>query len=507
MPTDLPAQFADAIHQALAAARHCLAAGDAARCADACRMVLRHDPRNVAALELLVQALLRRQDGLGAIAALRDLLALQPETALHWVSLGIASRQIGNRDGAAAAWQQALRFDSGNAPAMNGLGALELDREALEAAIAWFGRAVAAAPDYAIAHKNLAFALGLTGQRAAAEQHFQQAMALAPQDGETRLDHALFRLAGSDFATGWPLYECRWQSGVYPERDWGAGLPLWRGEMLPGRRLLLWGEQGIGDQILYGTMLAEAVARARQGGAAWIGIAVTDRLLPLYRRAFAADDVAVLPREDAAAQADLQCPFGSLGAIFRPDAAAFAGHDGVYLRPDPALQAGLRQRYQALAGAGQRLLGLSWRSANPRLADSKSIPLAQMQPLLSLPGITWVSVQYGDAAAEVAASGAPLHVDPAVDAMQDMAAAAAQLAALDGIVSVSNSGVHLAGALGLPCHLLLPRGRGRLWYWPPAEAVDAAQSRWYGSLRLWHQRQPGDWEEVIAAVARSLNHA
>lgn len=506
MPIELPAQLNAAIRQAVQAARQCLAVGDAVRAAEACRQVLRHDPGHADALLLLGEALVQQQDGLGALVALRDGLAARPGDAAGWVQLGIACRLAGNHDGAGAAFQHALQLDPGNAPAMNGLGALEQDRDALDAAIGWFGRAVAAAPDYAMAHKNLAFALGLAGRLEAAESHFQQAMALAPQSGETRLDYALFRLSCGDFAQGWQLYESRWRSGIYAEADWGGGKPLWQGEALRGRHLLLWGEQGIGDQILYGTMLLEAVVQAQRQGAGRISIAVTDRLVPLYRRAFADLAVAVVERQGAAANADLQIPFASLGGLFRRSATDFAGHDGAYLHADAALRDHLRQRYQAWAGPGRRLFGLSWRSANPRLADSKSIPLSQLQPLLTIPDIAWVSVQYGDASAEIAASGAPLYMDPSIDALRDMDGFGAQLAALDGMVSVSNSGVHLAGAMGLPCHLLLARGRGRLWYWPRPGEPDAARSRWYATLRLWHQRQPGDWDEPIAALARSLNN-
>ncbi len=507
MPIELPAQLNAAIHQAIQAARQCLAVGDAARAAEACRQVLRHDPGQADALLLLGEALVQQQDGLGALAALRDGLAARPEDTAGWVQLGIACRLVGNLDGAAAAFQHALRLDPGNAPAMNGLGVLEQDRDALDAAIGWFGRAVAAVPDYAIAHKNLAFALGLAGRLEAAESHFQQAMALAPQSGETRLDYALFRLSCADFAQGWQLYESRWRSGVYAETDWGGGKPLWQGEALQGRHLLLWGEQGIGDQILYGTMLHEAIAEAQRQGAGQISIAVTDRLVPLYRRAFAGLPVSVVDRQGAVADADLQIPFASLGGLLRKAVADFTGHDGAYLQADAALRDSLRQRYQVWAGTSRRrLFGLSWRSANPRLATSKSIALSQLRPLLTLPDIAWVSVQYGDASAEIAASGAPLFVDPAIDALRDMDGFAAQLAALDGIVSVSNSGVHLAGALGLPCHLLLAQGRGRLWYWPRPNEPDAMRSRWYAALRLWHQRQPGDWDDTIAALARRLNH-
>ncbi len=497
MPTDLNA----AIAQALQAAAHVLAAGDARRAADACLSILRLDARHAEALILLGRARLQLQDAAGAVEALAAGLALHQHDADGWVQLGIASRQLGDETGAAAAFNFALRLRPDMALAMNGLGVLAQDRDDMNTGIEWFERAVEVDPYLHAARKNLAFALGLVGDLDGADSQFQTLLKSAPQFGEARLDYAMFRLSCGDFTEGWSLYESRWTSGVYPERDWGEGKPLWRGEALAGRHLLLWGEQGIGDQILYGTMLREAIALAGPGR---VTVAVTDRLVPLFSRALSDLDVAVTIREGAAAAADLHCPFGSLGGLLRKSPADFMGHDGAYLRADTAQRDVLRRRYEALGAAGNRVLGLSWRSANPKLASSKSLDLAMLAPLFALPGITWVSVQYGDASGEIAASGLPLHVDGNIDSLKDLDGYAAQLSALDGIVSVSNSAVHMAGALGVPCELLLARGRGRLWYWPRPEEAGSDRSRWYASLRLWHQTKQGKWQNSAEKIAEVL---
>ncbi len=483
-------------------------AGDLTAARAGYQAVLARQPEQADALHLL--GVLEDQQGrhAEAVALIRRAIAASPLAPGFHCNLGNALLAMGDSDGAAAAYREACALNPGDAEPLYNLANLLRNARKLDEAEAAFRAALHLQPLHRDALHNLAMLLWEEHDAPEADALFARALALAPQDHALRMHYGLYCLGRDRFDPGWALYESRWQSGLYPERDWGMGKPLWRGEELAGRHLLLWGEQGIGDQILYGTMLREAIARAGRGR---VTVAVTDRLVPLYARALSDLGVAVTLREGAAAQADLHCPFASLGALLRRAPEDFAAHDGAYLRADPVRRDALRRRYAGWARPGDRLLGISWRSANARLADHKSIALQELAPLFALPGITWVSVQYGDAAAEINATGAPVRIDDSIDSMRDLDGFAAQLAALDGIVSISNSAVHMAGALGLPCDLLLPRGAGRLWYWPrpvpgAVAGTDSRQgSRWYHSLRLWHQTVTGDWRAPIANLAARLN--
>jgi len=509
----MPTELHSAIAEALAAAKQMIRVGDFVGASKLCDKLLRAAPRHGEVLLLLGHVKLCQEDAAAASQALRDGLAIRPDIAEGWVHLGLVSRMLGDSNGAAAAFGYALKLDPKNYQAMNGLGSLAQDDSDVSTAAQWFARASEAAPLDPVPRKNHAFNLGVMGRLDEAEAQFAKALAIDPKNYETRMDFGLFQLSRGDFASGWDLYEGRWRSRAFKEPDWGGAKPRWQGEALAGRSLLLWGEQGIGDQILHGTMLRDAIRRvdAAGSGSGHVIIAVTDRLVPLFERALAdlslpGITLAVTQRQGAAAAADLQCPFGSLGGILRRSAADFAAHDdGAYLRADPARRDVLRQRYQALA-PGNRLLGVAWRSINPFLAKSKNLSLADLAPVFALPGITWVNLQHGDVAAEIAASGVPLHNDTTIDTFRDLDGHAAQLAALDGVVAISCSTVHLAAALGVRVDLLLPRGPGRLWYWSRPELPGAERSRWYKSVRLWHQQQPGEWQQPVAAVAEALRH-
>lgn len=451
--------------------------------------------------ELLVEkgrCLLDRGDPAAAAPVFEAAIAATPDNAPAHSLLGICRRRTGDRDGAFAAFSAAAALDPTDVSALNGLGNHHLERENYPAAIDHFRRALAVRPGFAKAQKNLAYTLSLAGEIGQAREAFDRLLQLRPDFPEGHMDYGLFLLSIGDYAGGWEEYEHRWQFDGFRERDWSDGLPRWDGEPLRGRHLLLWGEQGIGDHILYGTMLPETIGRA----AGRITIAVEDRLVPLFARSLAFADVQVVAR-GAPVEADVHCPFASLGRWMRRTPADF--HDGVFLRPDLQRAAELRARYAALGQPGDRLMGLSWRSANWHVGGYKSINLKALLPVLQRPGVTWISLQYGNADEEIAALarnfGITVHRDPDVDATRDLDGLAAQITALDAVVSSSNSTVHFAGALGKPCHVLLAQGRGRMWYWPR----QGERSPWYGSVRLMRQAVPGDWSSALQRLAAALD--
>jgi ADP-heptose:LPS heptosyltransferase len=165
----------------------------------------------------------------------------------------------------------------------------------------------------------------------------------------------------------------------------------------------------------------------------------------------------------------------------------------------------LKRRYSAgRAAAGRPLIGISWRRAGGALMSDKSLPLAQWGPLLHVAGATFVNLQYGDTAAEIAAAAAQFGVriisDPAVDPLVSLDAFAAQVAAMDLVISTSSTTAHMAGALNIPVWTFLPVGLGSLWHW----FLERDDSPWYPSMKLFRQSHRGDWESVLDAASGAL---
>jgi hypothetical protein len=300
-------------------------------------------------------------------------------------------------------------------------------------------------------------------------------------------------LSFGDYAAGWPLHELRRAPGVRSEmRDHARGEPAWDGARLDGL-LRIWPEQGLGDEILFARLAPLAAARAKT-----LTFECADRLVPLFRRAFPNLNVCELGQAPPAAA---QIAAGSLGAVLGVER-AHLGAGAAYLSADDTQRTALRARYQERAN-GRPIIGIAWASKNAALAKHKSAPILDWAALLKRDAL-FVNLQYGDTAQDIAAARdafqCDIHCDPDIDQLKDMHAFAAQLAAMDHIVSVSNTSVHLAGALGAPCTLLAPPAQGLLWYW--GAAGDATP--WYASIRIVRRAPGHTWAEQIAAAAEIL---
>ncbi|MCQ4159988.1 tetratricopeptide repeat-containing glycosyltransferase family protein [Roseomonas sp. GC11] len=430
-------------------------------------------------------------------------LSQRPAEALPWMrkaaaklprdpevqsNLGEILRQLGQLEEAVKCHRRALTLSPQNPRLLCNLGGTLREAGELEKALASFSTALAREPGLVGAMTGLAFTLIAAQQPAAAAEAARRALALQPDQPDAWNNLALALLSEGRWGEGWDAYERRWSGHMANRPRHDHGLPPWQGgKLAPGTGLLVWREQGLGDEIMYASLLPDLLAA---------GLPVTmiadPRLAPLLARSFPALH---LPAEGEARPLSAQIPCASLPRLFRRQAADFPGTP--YLRADPARVAALRA---ALPTGGQRI-GIAWRSASPNIneANRRSLPLPRWAPLLRQEGLHWISLQYGGAEEVKAEIGPwPLHRPEGLDTLNDIDGLAAQIAALDLVISIDNSTVHLAGALGVPCWVLLPYSAD--WRW----GTGSATAPWYRSLRLYRQPAPGDWESVLAAVARDL---
>jgi ADP-heptose:LPS heptosyltransferase len=187
-----------------------------------------------------------------------------------------------------------------------------------------------------------------------------------------------------------------------------------------------------------------------------------------------------------------------LPGLFRTTGAAFAVTTSPYLIADQAERQQLRKRYSD----GGRIAGLAWYTNNRKTGRFRSIALAQLGPLISRSSMKWVSLQYGEPDRlenEAALAGVPILIDRTVDQLSDMDRFAAQVAAMDLVITIDNSTAHLAGALGVPVWVMLPFEPD--WRW----MLHREDSPWYPSMRLFRQPEPGDWGSVIKNVEGALD--
>lgn len=361
-----------------------------------------------------------------------------------------------------------------------------------------YEEAIRLAPDSAVAYSNLGAFYCDSNRPVESESALRMALALNPTSAAARLNLGQLLLAQGRFEDGWAELEMRQAiSGIGPAPNLpaDAACARWRGEPLTGRRVLVWPEQGFGDQIQFCRYLVLLKAQ----GPAQLTLVCHAPLLQLLKTLDGPDEVIAV---DAAVEAlqrhDVWTSLLSL-PLWCGSTLAQLPRATPYLRADPALVDRWAPR---VPGAGLRV-GLVWRG-NP-LHDNdadRSLPgLASLAPLWSVAGVSFVSLQKlaGEGEALSPPSGQPLcHLG---SDLLDFADLAAVLTGLDLLISVDTAAAHLAGALALPCWLLLPARRCD-WRWLRGRD----DTPWYPGMRLFRQLTRGDWRTPLQDMVQSLTH-
>jgi tetratricopeptide (TPR) repeat protein len=401
-----------------------------------------------------------------AVDCLGAAIRLKPDLGAAHANLGCVLHQLGSHADAIQCAGKALTLDPGNASAHNNLGNLFKDQLRFAEAIACYGRAVE----------------------------------LRPSFHEARCNRALTRFMTGEIERAWDEYESGWVAGKRaPVRPFVQ--TRWDGGPLAGRTLIFWGEQGLGDEIIFAGMVPELTAVAAR-----CIVECERRLAPLFTRSFPAAEVISRtdPPQPVTAEADLQIPAGSAGRWLRPSLDRF--HRGFpsgkgYLRADTARVAHWRGRLDEI-GKGLKV-GICWRSgmtAGLRRLDCTE--LRDWGPVLAVPNVHFVNLQYDDCRAEMAdasaQSGVPIHVWPDIDLKQDIDEVAGLMTALDVVISVGTSVACLAGALGRPVWQLTQISSGDCW------TMGQNYVPWLPSVRIYGHLFDQRWAEVLEKVAVDL---
>jgi tetratricopeptide (TPR) repeat protein len=423
-------------------------------------------------------------------AAYERALALQPALAETWNNLGIVLQVMGQIADAQAALERAVQLRPDEARYRNNRGMVFAETGQWARAEADYREAVRLDARDADAWTNLGILLQATGRLDEAETPLRNALAAQPDHAEAQLSWGLLLLAQGRYEQGWPLYQARHRLADGPAQSPPPGIPPWAGDALAGRSIALWCEQGFGDSLQF--VRYAALLKAR--GAGRITLLCPRPLEPLLATAEGVDATLSggrLPPHD------LWCHLLDLPL-----------HLGTTLQTIPARLPYLKAEPQAVRHWQDRLgttglrVGLAWKgSATNRNGAHRALAsLAELAPLWRVPGITFVSLQKGRGEDE---ARDPPPGQPLVDAgsgLEDFAQTAAVVRALDLVITVDTAVAHLAGALAVPTWVLLA-AHGADWRW----LQDREDSPWYpGVMRLFRQRDAGDWTAVVERVATAL---
>jgi tetratricopeptide (TPR) repeat protein len=439
-----------------------------------------------------------------AITQFLKAIELKPSFAEAYCNLGAALMEKEQLGEAITHFLKAIELNPAFPKAYCNLGIALQGKGLLDEAITHYQKAIDLNPSFAEAYCNLGNALKEKGQIDEAICCYKRAIELNPDYETPNFNMSLTLLLTGNFKEGWRKYEWRWKerdflkrSGAHHTRSFSQ--PFWDGSSIKEKSLLIYAEQGVGDEIMFASCFQDLINQARV-----CTVECDKRLIPIFSRSFPeAVFIERIKKTDAflsqLPQTDMVIPLGSLPKFLRPDFDAFPQTS--YLIPDAEKVQAWRNRIKTL-GDGLAV-GISWRGgALPSVKRNRSIMLEQWAELFSLSGLHFINLQYGDCRNELKEAKKKLNVTihdwEDANPLIDLDNFAAQIAALDLIISVDNSTVHMAGALGKPVWLLLPYAPD--WRW----MLNREDSPWYPTMRLFRQPSPGDWESVIAKVKDEL---
>lgn len=426
------------------------------------------------------------------------------------------------------------------AASLTQLGAGQMQQSDFKQAAENLQRAAALAPDDIEARCNLGTSLLQAGRREEAEEAFKDCLAKEPLHGRAKFNLASCRMEIGDleaafallsdlieaepaesphardarwvrslillqmenFARGWQEYEHRWQStrsAAKPQLD----LPEYAGESLAGKRIMIYGEQGIGDEIMFASCMGPLLEEAEQAT-----IVCSQRLESLFARSFPNTHISGMPAggklkaSAGVGKFDYQLAAGSVAKFTRANRLDFRTA-APYLAADPQRVQHYRQALTELPGAIK--VGVAWRGGrDAQDTRLRSMPLATWGPILRSRGVCFVDLQYDSTPDErrdiEERYGIKLHHFDDVDPRGSLAGQAALIEALDLVISVSNAAVHLAGGLGKQTWVLLPKCWG--WRWHRQRET----SLFYPSVTLLRQQREGDWATLATAIGEKLRN-
>lgn len=389
-----------------------------------------------------------------------------------------------NRD-AEKTFDQALSEQPNAIDALIGKATAQRRNGNLDNALLTAERAASLAPENGPVRNTAGMVYRELGIFDAAENHFSEAIELSPEDPAPKSNLALLNLLQGEWSKAWPDYEARIQLPNF-EMSWGLPqVPKWDKQDLEGQTIIVLSEQGFGDSIHYARFLP-MLAEKSEGTL----FAVQPELAPLMESL--SPKVTIIAPEQSLPEIDFYSLLLSL-----PGSLGIAGPEdidgGAYLTA-PEIPEALSKVISKLNGLK---VGINWRGAPRHTEDFKrSISLDALSPLMGLESVSFVSLDFSGSDQPT-----PKGMLDVSEYVSDFGDSAALVNALDLVISVDTSTVHLAGAIGKDCWAMIPFVPD--WRWQ----LEGDTTPWYDSVKLFRQPERNNWASVIERIKSELEKA
>lgn len=474
------------------------------RCEEAIGLLVRAvsaEPRDVEAWANLSAGYTRNKKYEKAVEAAEEALKIRPDYAIAKANLGIALNSLERFEEAKSWLLQAHEANLQYYNVYQALAQVSLNLEVeYEEARIWCETGLKLAPNEASLLRTMGDIIARQDRRASLSW-FEKALEYDPEDVLSHWNASLNYLALGEFNRGWKEYEWGFKQekqGRGVELQFGC--PRWCGESLKGKSLVIWGEQGVGDIVMFAHAIKEIAVQANVAC-----LLIPKRLLSIFERsipqikALPYEAYEVITKENK--RFDFHCPIASTLQWTRNRREDFI--DKVpYLKPETDKVEAIRKSYLKLAG-NRPIIGIAWKAGHYSLAKKKkTIDLEMLIPVIKNKDAYYVSLQYGDVEDELnrfaTDCGIHIYYDKTVDGIADIDTWFAQICACDMVVSVATAGVHFAGAAGHRAKVLVPRGGNFNW-----QEADT-KSLWYPQVEIYRQTKRGNWDDPIAKLATDV---
>jgi tetratricopeptide (TPR) repeat protein len=448
-------------------------------------------PNDVDAMSYMAGSMRAADDFKSAIIAFKDVLKRAPDRWKDRQSLGLSLVEVGDYDDAVAHLKEVVAQRPKDIVSLIHYSFALGKMDNIELAEAALHRVLEIEPENLGALNNLGVLYKNQRDFARAAQIFDRALLIDPTSSEIRMNRSVLHFLRCEFKQAWPLYHSRFEHENKTTAYLVTKKPVWTGSK---DRVFVWAEQGIGDEVFFASLLREARDLSSE-----LIVSVDKRLLKMFERSF--EGIRFVPRNKVLAETeyDAHIPIGGLGGLLRPDLASFTPQPFKFLMSQKAEITVYKKWLEPFDG---RTIGIAWRTQNRRNNHVRNVDLELLARAFQGENIRLVNLQYGDTTAETdqvqQKLGVQILTHPTLDRFNDIEGLSALMAACDSIVTIDNSTVHLAAAIGLDTHLILPLFPD--WRW---SYVDVG-SPWYPHLNIYRQDTRNDWAAVLRKVVAKL---
>ena len=446
------------------------------------------EPNNAEMNFKIGNALRDKGDLEAATESYQKALKTKPDYSEVHNNMGLVLEQNGDLDAALESLKKAIIFNPYSSEININIGNILKNQGKLDCASEYYNTALRINPSSAPANLNLGVISKIKGDLEKSIEYCRKALTINPNYAEAHFNEALALLLLEDFKSGWSKFEWRfnWENNI------GKALETTKPAWQPGerKRVLLWGEQGLGDQVVFASLIMNLYALSSK-----LIIQIEERLIPLFKRSFP-NDITFCSQRNPVPEVsyDVHISMGSLAKYFRPSRDSFKQTSKGWLAADKSQVSCLRSKI--LSCEFDILFGLSWDTATPSPgAENETINLSDIVKVLSSQRVKLVNLQYGDVANQMAALKRSLGIEMIevleIDKKEDLDGLATLISACDQVLTIDNVTAHLAGALGKKTHVLLPYSCD--WRW----GQKRNNSYWYESVRVYRQTRTNDWSDLL----------